>query len=184
MIVLLEYILLSDDNQEKFKEIYDCYAKNIYDVSYAILHNVASAEDATQETLIYICIHLEKIKIVKSHEAKRYIQIVSKCKAIDMLRKTKRESTIFLDDIEEYLVIDDPIDYKVIQNEQIRIAAQCIGCLSPKYKVPLELFYLHELSRKEIAKLLSLKYDTVKKRIRRGNQLLKAALKLRGWSNE
>ena len=68
-------------------------------------------------------------------------------------------------------------DVKVIQididKENLHYIAAVVKTLSEKYKVVIILFYWDELSIKDIAKVLKVSEDAVKKRLERARKLIK-----------
>jgi RNA polymerase sigma-70 factor (ECF subfamily) len=53
---------------------------------------------------------------------------------------------------------------------------EALGAVEPTYRTAIELFYLSELSYKEIAKTLDIPIGTVMSRLSRGKEQLKAIL--------
>ena len=68
----------------------------------------------------------------------------------------------------------------VISNETLKDVVEAIGELPTIYKDVIILEHFHNYSKKEIAKLLNVNYDTVKKRAERGRKLLVEKLEKKG----
>ena len=68
---------------------------------------------------------------------------------------------------------------KILEKEQQELVRKAVGGLKDKYRLPVYLFYMEELSQKEIAKVLQIPKGTVKSRLFTAKQLLKEELKNR-----
>ncbi|WP_285395166.1 sigma-70 family RNA polymerase sigma factor [Lysinibacillus sp. fls2-241-R2A-57] len=64
----------------------------------------------------------------------------------------------------------------VLNFEEDRLLHNAIQALDEKYRYPLILFYFHELKYEEIAEVLNISLSTVKVRILRAKEKLKAVL--------
>ena len=70
------------------------------------------------------------------------------------------------------------------EKEDINTIIFCIKSLEPRYRDVLNMYYLYESNPKEIAKILQLKYSTVRQRLARGRRMLQDLLQERGVSYE
>ncbi|MGE7094059.1 RNA polymerase sigma factor [Lysinibacillus sp. NPDC048646] len=68
----------------------------------------------------------------------------------------------------------------VLNFEEDRLLHNAIQTLDEKYRYPLVLFYFHELKYEEIAEVLGISLSTVKVRILRAKEKLKAVLMQEG----
>ena len=82
-----------------------------------------------------------------------------------------------LEENEDSISSDDltPVD-KVIEEEKQEFVREAIKRLKDKYRMPILLFYMEELSITEIADILRLPEGTVKTRLFRGKALLRKTL--------
>lgn len=58
-------LLDTQEDKEKFEQLYALYKDKMYKVAYQILHNRHDAEDAVHDSVIAIIDNLEKIKKIK-----------------------------------------------------------------------------------------------------------------------
>ncbi|WP_191560345.1 RNA polymerase sigma factor [Metabacillus idriensis] len=68
------------------------------------------------------------------------------------------------------------VESHVLQNEEDRSLHLCLQKLDEKYRVPIVLYFFHEMKYEEIAEIMSITLSTVKTRILRGKSMLKKIL--------
>lgn len=84
-------LLDTQEDKEKFEQLYALYKDKMYKVAYQILHNRHDAEDAVHDSVIAIIDNLEKIKKINCHETWSYIVTIVKSRAFNIYqRKGKR----------------------------------------------------------------------------------------------
>lgn len=155
--------------KEKDSEAFEILMRNelssMYRVAASILQNDEDVADAVQETLL-IC--WEKIGTLKNDSFfKTWLTriLINQCN--DILRK--RKPTVSIDEIQEISVLNsyDNREWKEITK-----------LLDEKYRTVIELFYVEELSTREIAKAMKLSEANVRIRLSRGRKQLKELLLL------
>ena len=84
-------LLDTQEDKEKFEQLYALYKDKMYKVAYQILHNRHDAEDAVHDSVIAIIDNLEKIKKINCHETWSYIVTIVKSRTFNIYqRKGKR----------------------------------------------------------------------------------------------
>ncbi len=68
------------------------------------------------------------------------------------------------------------LEEEVIAREECRIVRSAVQSLADKYRLPVLLFYMEELSLSEIASVLRLPEGTVKSRLHRAKRILQRKL--------
>ena len=182
MLGLGAYLAIIEDDESayKFERIYQTYRYRMYYICRDILKDQHLAEDALQEAFISITKRLGKIGDVTSRKTACYVFLIAKSRAIDMYRRVKRDYQREFP-IEEYgLVSSYNTEEEIIGNEQNNEVAAAIRSLKPLSNQILELYLEKQLSRREIAILLNLQYDTIRKRINTALSELKEELHKRG----
>ncbi len=86
----------SKGNKQALSVIYDCMARMVFSVAYAIVGNYQDAEDVLQETMIEITKYAHTYR--KGSNAKAWIMAITRHLSIDIIRK--RKSVIPLEDTE------------------------------------------------------------------------------------
>lgn len=170
-------LINSQDDQDKFTQLYNKYKNTMLYVANSILNNQYLAEDVVHESFIKIISILDKINDINCSKTKSLIVIIVKHKSIDFIRKEDKNVKIPIDDYENYISdnSEQPLD-KIINQQDYEKLIECIGNLNEKYKVVLELKYIHGYSDVEIANILDLTQKNVNMRVYRAKQKLKNML--------
>lgn len=149
--------------QAEFCKYIDQYRKNLYVTAYAVLKNVADAEDAVCNAVLRGYEHLDQLK--KPQSFKVWMITITKNEALKLLKK--RLELPGNEEVERLLPpAEDRHDelWDVIQE------------LKDEYRLVVVLFYYNDLSLKDISKVLDIPVGTVKSRLNRGRECLKKAL--------
>lgn len=172
---MLELFLMIVDGEEDralFTEMYNKYYKRVYHISNKHLQNHALAEEATQETFLYIAKNFDSFKKDNSN-LKGYISTVARGKAISYFRKEKDYLLAdFEDNIDNIPEIDDAI-FDIYDQMTVRDAIEKLPEASANI---LQLKYVYGLESLEIAKLYNISNSAVRKRVERAKKLLKSIL--------
>jgi len=181
MLWLSAYLVLIDNNEDrqKFELIYNTYKYRMYYICKDILKDYHLAEDALQEAFISITKRLDRIQNVDSKRTACYVCLIAKSRAIDMYRKVikdyRREFPI-----EDYGLVTYAVEVNLLEGEAEQEIVRAIQSLKLLSRQILELYLEKCMTRKEIATLLNLKYDTVRKRINIALTELQEELRKRG----
>lgn len=148
---------------DAFGVLIDKYRGLVHGLAFHIIGNFQDAEDIAQDTFIKA---YESISTLKD-ESKfgNWLKVIT----LNMCKIWLRRSTLELslpskNDIDEYI----PPDHE-LQN----IVYKALSALPSKNQVVITLFYLDDLSYKEIGDFLGLPVSTVQSRIQRARQQLK-----------
>ena len=152
-------------SEEEIKELVENYSTLIFRVSYCILGNRDDAEDAVQETLLR---YLTKAPEFESEEHRKawLIKVSANISKNMMLFRLRRE-TIDIDDVKNIGIQEN--DYEIFE---------LIMNLPAKYKIVLTLYYIEGYKSKEIAEIIDISEEAVRKRLQKGRELLKKILKV------
>lgn len=168
--MLLYYLSLieSQEDQSKFEKIYNSHRKLMLFVARRVLKEPQLAEDAVQNAFIKIIHNLNRIDDLNCHKTKHFIVIITKNAAIDLMRKEKRQRYFCEEDMSKYND-SSSIDLTAFEMEYI---IDKIEQLKPIYRDILQLKIQFDLSDRQIAVLLDISYETVRKRLERSRKLL------------
>ncbi len=179
---MLIYLSLIDTPNEKskFEQVYYAYRHTMKYVAFNILKDDKLAEDALQEAFLRIAKNFTKINQEICPQTKAFVVIIIRNISLTMLAKETKQSHVDID-------VDDYISNSRTDNLESysysKIVA-CIRALPSIYSDVLALKLVYEYSTKEIALMLKLSDETVKKRIQRGIVILQEALKKEGITGE
>lgn len=174
---MLLYLSMLDTEEEKdkFTEIYQQYQHFCWYVAYQLLGDGHLAEDAVQDAFLALTKHLDKIEDVESQKTRKFLMTIVKSKAVDILRKQHGETSV-----DELLW--EPADPEAdmlgayITKENYNHLISCILELDEAYRVIFEYKYVHELSDREIAQILDITPKLVNVRYFRARKQLQRML--------
>lgn len=150
-------------NKSDISRILQTHGNMLYRTAYLLLGNPHDVQDILQEVLLR---YMEKSPAFASgdHEKAWLLRVTSNC-CKDCLRFRRRYSCIEPEHIPEYF--SAPEDKALIQE---------LYTLPAKWKSVLLLHYFEGYSVKEIAKILNLSENAVKKRLQRAREALRLEL--------
>ena len=168
--------LINKDNKA-IHSFLDGYAGFIYSVIYNVLKSKQDSEEATQDVVMKIIQKADTFDF--SSSLKTWIFIIAKRTAIDYKRRVK-----YTDDIEsnyDLAAMDDASDLLKISEEQ-KMVNELLDTLNESDRMLIELFYLKEMSIKEIEEITKLSASNIKVKLYRLRQLLaEKAPKITGY---
>ena len=159
--------------REKLEKIYSLYKNKMFGRAMQILNQREDAEDAVQNCIIAISRHTECIDLYDEARTLSFVYtVISHC-AIDIYRKNKksRQSNLNIDDVAEQAGNID-IENEVLVSMELKRVVAAIEKLDFGYREVLSLFYLNEMSPREISDLLEIPYNTARSKISRGRKKL------------
>ncbi|WP_162609666.1 RNA polymerase sigma factor [Lachnoclostridium sp. An131] len=174
---MLLYLSMLDTQEEKdkFTEIYQQYQHFCWYVANQLLGDAHLAEDAVQDAFLALTRHLDKIEDVESPRTRKFLMTIVKSKAVDILRKQHGE--LYMDELDcEPADPGQDILSAYITKENYNHLISCILDLDEAYRVIFEYKYVHQLSDREIAELLDISPKLVNVRYFRARKRLQQML--------
>jgi RNA polymerase sigma-70 factor (ECF subfamily) len=168
--------LLADCRNGSREAMHDLYVENQRRV-YSIALNYFGgdrdkADDVTQQVFLKL---LKSINFRGDAEFTTWLYRLTVNQCIDESRRTRRLlpfSEWFSPATATYVSLNERLDSKEISNE----VQAFVATLKPKYRVPILLKYVEDLSYQEIAGILDISIGTVSSRLSRGHKMLAAKL--------
>ena len=145
------------------EEVVALYGDMLFRICLVMLCNEQDAQDAVQDTF---CRYLERTSGFhdKEHEKAWLIKVAAnRCR--DMHRRRIRHPEVALEDVEQYCEFP----------EQSEVLAELMN-LPEKLKTVIYLHYIEGYKTGEIAQMLGITQNAVKKRMQRGRECLKLSL--------
>ncbi|MGX1192338.1 RNA polymerase sigma factor [Metabacillus sp. SLBN-84] len=161
-------------NMSAFRELVEKYTPTVERFAYQLGNRRDDIDDITQEVFIRVY---------------RFLDQFSKAKFSTWLYKitlnvTRDAARKRMSNMQKVFKIQNepPMDYpevesSVIQNEEDRVLHMCLQKLDEKYRIPIVLYFFHEMKYEEIAEIMSITLSAVKTRILRGKTMLKKIVK-------
>ena len=161
-------------NDLGYSELYEKYAKRIYNSIHRIVSHTAEAEDILQETFLTAFKEIGKLSGVASFEA--WIKRVAINKAISHLRKKKIEFSDL-----DHTEVEAEKEYDTQENElfetQVEDVRKSIENLPQGYKTILCLYLFENISQEEIGAMLGISHNTVRTQYHRAKKKVLLSLK-------
>lgn len=166
------------EEQDKLTIIYTKYLGYMSGIARKYVGQYQAEEDVAHNTIMKTISNLDKIDLSNEAATYCYLSKMTKCCAIDWLRKEKR---YLADDIDEvdYMVKSDepsPVD-KIMSEDGYKHLVNCIRTMKETYRDVCELKFVCGLKEREIAKILGISEKNVSVRIVRGRKILIDMLK-------
>lgn len=158
---------LSNEESRKIEKLFARYEHYLLRIAERYVGKTSCAEDIVIETFIKIIPHLGKLNLEDGHKARNYLVTVVENLTLDELRKKK------ILPLKEEFLGEFWLDEELDEAENKELVIQAMKKLKVQDEQILRLKYLQELSNPEIAKLLSIKEPTVRKRLERARKRLR-----------
>ena len=172
MLAVLLAALESDEDRQKFIEIYEQYHAQMERTAMRILKEQSDVEDAVQNAFMQMIRHFEKIFEIPCEELPFWIISIVKNESRIILRKNQR--TVPMENWDGFIKsIDDISGYAELVDLFTR--------LPETYRSVLELKMLHGYSDKEISKRLGISETVVSSRATRGRAMLREIVGKEGF---
>ncbi|WP_153730736.1 sigma-70 family RNA polymerase sigma factor [Sporosarcina obsidiansis] len=168
--------MLEIDNKEALlSELMDQYGQEILQLVYSYVHNIAIAEDLTQDIFVKCYTSLHTYKGKSTLRTWLWRISINHCK--DYLKSWYNKKVIVSETESAFMGVQHiSVEQTVIQNEEDDRLSSAVLNLPINYREVIYLFYFQEMPIKEIAIVIEVKENTVKTRLRRAKELLKIGL--------
>lgn len=164
---------LLNNNIDLIEQLYNRQKKIMYYTALKILHDPHLAEDAVHESFIKIMKHPPRFKYLSDPQTTSFCVIVCRNTALNMLKKESRIKIVDHAELDNYECVSS-VEDTVIENISAENITQLVLSLPEHYKDVLYLYYNAEYKVKEIADILNISVEVVKKRLQRARaELLK-----------
>lgn len=169
---------MAKGSQPDFSEAVDRFYEPLYRFAYSLAKNPHEASDVTQQTFLIFAKKAGDLRDQSKIKSWLFTTLYR-----EFLRVRRRASTISSYE-PELLEAEAPAVHpdmaRAIDGHQ---AMETLEAVDEVYRTPLTLFYVDDLSYKEIAEILEIPIGTVMSRLSRGKSQLKAALTERNQSS-
>lgn len=160
-------------NREAFESLYLLHQKKVFSIALNFFGgDYDKAQDITQQVFLKLFTKFSEFR--GESELTTWIYRITVNSCLDEHRKTSR-----FFNLSDFLGLPDKRikPDKKIQKEQISDEVQrVLGTLKPKFRLPLLLKYVEDLSYEEISKVLECSIGTVSSRLNRGHKMLASKL--------
>ncbi|MEO6086095.1 MAG: RNA polymerase sigma factor SigE [Umezawaea sp.] len=167
----------ADWTPPSWDEVVREHADRVYRLAYRLTGNQHDAEDLTQETFIRV---FRSLASYKPGTFEGWLHRITTNLFLDMARRRSRLRMEGLPEDTDRLAGDDPSPEQVYSDTHLDPDLQAaLDELPPEFRAAVVLCDVEGLSYEEIGATLGVKLGTVRSRIHRGRQALRAALERR-----
>ncbi len=166
--------------QEELENYIYTYGKDLYSFCCCMTHSRQEADDLYQDTFLKVFEMGEKL-VIRSNPKSFLMSI-----ALNLYRNYKRKLSVrqriagtadYEDEMVNSVVSTQrAVEDAMVSDEERGIVRQMVQKLPDKYRIPILLYYMEELSITEIAGILQMSENTVKTRLRRAKKILREKL--------
>ena len=176
---MLVYLAALDSERErtKFEQVYLTYRQVMFYTANSILHDPQLAEDAVHQAFLRILDHMQNIGEVECPQTKSFVVIIVRNISINLYNSRKKKAVVSFDELENWTADTAavPVD-EVESREGYMHLMDLIDRLPEGYRSVLMLKYDNGFSTGEIASMLNLSEENVKKRLQRAKKKLEQEL--------
>ncbi|MFJ9811790.1 ECF RNA polymerase sigma factor SigK [Streptomyces sp. NPDC101158] len=174
----LDALLLraADGDREAFAHVYDALAQPVMGLACRILRDPSQAEEVTQDVMIEVWRTADRFR-PDLGTAKAWVLTLTHRRAVDRVRtiqasKDREVRAGMLSPDRDF----DQVVETVESSDERRRVHHCLAALGRLQRVPLVLAYYQGMTYLEVARSLSTPEGTVKSRMRKGLEQLRACL--------
>lgn len=162
-----------DGDESAFADIVELYFEELILFANGYLHDVQLSEDAALDALLELMIHPGRFKFRSS--LKTYLFSTAKHKALDILRKRKRERLVPLE--AAAAIGEDLLMEEVLKNERQREVLRAVDGLPGDERAAVYLVYIEGMSYDEAGRVIGKNRKQIDNLLTAAKRELKGKLK-------
>lgn len=162
---------VSEGNEIAFAQLYEKYKDHVYYISFKFFKSQSIAEDVLQEVFLKLWMHKEKLSEIDNFSA--YLTVILRNHIYNRFRKLANEELFIRK------AAATPVEHhnytldNVLLNESRNLLTKAIEKLPPQQKKAFELSRIEGKKHEEIARLMNISKETVKKHVMEASRTLK-----------
>ncbi|MDB6068152.1 MAG: polymerase, sigma-24 subunit, subfamily [Pedosphaera sp.] len=153
------------------EQLVEEHYQSLYRFAYSLAGNPADAADLTQQTFYIAQVKLHQLRDL--HKVKSWLSVTLMREFLQKRRHETKFQKIEIGVVEHEL---PTITVDLVARMDSKSVVAALQALPEDFRVPLVLFYLEQMSYKEIARVLKLPAGTVMSRLARGKAQLRHEL--------
>ena len=162
-------------HDDAFAALVERQSRFVFRVAYSVLRNAADAEDAVQETFLKL---YRTGAWERMDDEKAFLARTAWRMAVDRLPR-RDEGEDVADELDELPTAGQSPEQAAVGRDSTAILHRMIDSLPEDLRQPLALSALQELNSREIAAVMGINEGTVRTRLMRAREMLKAKLAAR-----
>lgn len=166
-------LIENHEDDDDFLKIYYQYKQSMYNIAFSYLKNDQFCQDAMQIAFSGIAKNMGTIKKLDEEKTEIYVFKSIKNAALNVLEDKNSTTNIYsMDEQFHELSSEEDLVENTIEKELVKEIIAFIESMDEKYRDVLSLYFLHELTFREIAISLGKPISTIKDRFRKGHKLV------------
>ncbi|MBN1125420.1 MAG: RNA polymerase sigma factor [Sedimentisphaerales bacterium] len=161
--------------REAFDEIVETYRSKIAVLAHRLLGWDGDVEDVCQDVFVSALLGLKRFRGDCSLRTWLFRITINKCRS-RMSRRGPRQHWFGSNHEMKPDMEKDPADQPLIEAEMAHAVQKAVRALPRKYREPVVLRYLQEMTHEQIAETLGLSRNAINVRLNRARQMLKETL--------
>lgn len=162
-----------------FEKLVDDYYAPLYRFAYSLSGKEADAWDLTQQTFIRWAEKGHTLRDTSKVKTWLFTTLYR-----EFLRWNKRDRKVHSIETKPEITEAETVPARVVERTDASVIMDLLGEIEDIYRVPLSLFYLEDMTYREIAELLDIPTGTVMSRLSRGKDQLRRKLNSHAASND
>jgi len=174
MIAFYLSLIENHEDDDDFLEIYYQYKQSMYNIAFSYLRNHHYCQDAMQIAFSGIAKNMGTIKKLDEEKLEIYIFKSIKNAALNVLEEKNlvNNNVYSMDEQFHELSSEEDLIENTIEKELVKEIFAFIESMDEKYRDVLSLYFLHELTFREIAITLGKPVSTIKDRFHKGHKMV------------
>lgn len=172
---LPEHILAAagKGDMEAFKQVYDQYAKFVYNVALRMVRHTEDAQEITQDVFLLVHRKLKDFRFESSFKTWIYrITVNTTMNALKRGKKFKQNEVSFDEDLERPSTMSDHVQDLMDKEYYGSVTNVLLDQLNPDQRICVVLRNMQGLSYEQIAETLDININTVRSRLKRAREKL------------
>ena len=173
--------LIQKGNIDYFGILINRYKAKMMRYARKFLSDTEDISDIIQEIFIKVYINIQSFDVERKFSS--WLYRIAHNELVNALKKRKK-NILPLFDLDTFLPInlqDNSLENDIDNKDMKMVIDKCLDQLKPKYREPIILYYLEELTYKEIAEVMRIPISTVGIRIKRAKEKMKSIFKKLGY---
>jgi len=163
---------MSDSDHLNFDEIVNAYYQPLYRFGFSLAKNEHEAGDLAQQTFF---IYAEKGASLRDKSKVKSWLFTTLYR--EFLRRRRKDERLDHYEPEMLEVAGGSVEPQIRRSMDANLAVDALAEVDEVYRLPLSLFYMKDLSYKEIAEILDVPIGTIMSRLSRGKAQLRDIFK-------
>lgn len=159
----------NDSDYDLIIELFSKYRQMMFKIAFGILHNKSDAEDAVQDSFLWIINNLSRFSHMTGHEMNNYFASIAENRSIDIYRKRNNHHTENLG-IQLDLRANETVEDTALSNLTVEEIKNAMNELSNRDYEILYMYLFKQMPPKEIGEAMGICENNIRSYIMRARK--------------